>query len=217
MAERFRSLIPLLLVTALPIVPFVLFGKPVERFFLAWREHPPAAVIVAVSVMALLAGDVLLPVPSSVVCTLAGSQLGWFGGSLVNWIGMTLGAFIAFGIAKTWGPAMARRFSSPEQLERTSALVRRFGPGVLMLTRGLPVLAEAGLLWLGMNGLSWRAMLAPMMISHLVLAVVYAVLGHVAGTHEWLPIALAVAAALPVMALAFVPTATNKPSQEPTP
>lgn len=205
MAERLRPLVPLLLVTALPIVPFLLFGEPIERYFAAWREHPPAAPMVAAAVIGLLASDVLLPVPSSVVCTLAGAQLGWLGGTAINWIGMTLGALVAFAIAKKWGPAVARRFSTAEQLQRTESLVRRYGPGVLMLTRGLPVLAEAGLLWLGMNGLSWRAMLLPMMASHLVLALVYALLGHFAGTQEWLPIALTIAAALPVLALALVP------------
>lgn len=206
MAERLRPLIPLLLVTALPIVPFLLFGEPIERYFAAWREHPPAAPIVAGAVIGLLASDVLLPVPSSVVCTLAGARLGWLGGTASNWIGMTLGALVAFAIAKKWGPAVARWFSTPEQLQRTESLVKRYGAGVLMLTRGLPVLAEAGLLWLGMNGLSWRAMLLPMMFSHLVLALVYALLGHFAGSQDWLPIALTVAAAVPVLALAFVPT-----------
>jgi uncharacterized membrane protein YdjX (TVP38/TMEM64 family) len=195
-------MLPMIVVLAVPIVPFLFFGQQIEAALVAWKEHPPAPWLVALAVVGLLATDIFLPIPSSLVSTLAGWQLGAVLGALAAWAGMNLGAAIGFALARQWGRPFVARLTRAGDLERTSLLARRFGPALLVLGRGVPVLAEATVLLVGMHGLSWRAFLPPVLLANLGLAIAYTALGTVAERYQWLPLALAVSIALPVLMVA---------------
>ena len=209
-------MLPMIAVLAVPIVPFLLFGAQVEAGLTAWKEHPPAPWIVALVVVGLLATDVFLPIPSSLVSTLAGWQLGVFGGALASWLGMSLGALIGFLLARWCGQPLVAWLTRPDDLARTNRLAERFGPLLIVLGRGVPVLAEATVLLCGMHGLSWRRFLPPVLLSNLGLAIAYAAFGQIAEQHQWLPLALAVSIALPVVMLALF-RALAKDTGEPAP
>lgn len=194
-------LLPLVLIAvvlAVPIVPFVLWGGPIERQMEEWLDTrlPPA--VVGAVVAGILATDVFLPVPSSVVSTFAGRALGFAPSVVVTWLGMTVGVTVGFGLARWLGRPLALRFSRAEDLARIDAMSQRFGPLVLVLARPVPVLAEATVLFFGATRLPWGRFLAPVMLSNLGIAAAYAALG------EWvqLPIALAASVLLPLAAAA---------------
>jgi uncharacterized membrane protein YdjX (TVP38/TMEM64 family) len=195
-------MLPMIVVLAVPLVPFVLFGSRVDAWFEAWRADPPAWPIVAGVVIALLATDVFLPIPSSVVSTLAGSQLGTIGGTAASWAGMSLGAILGFAIARQYGPPLVRWLTRAEDLDRTGRLIERLGPTLLVLGRGVPVLAEATVLLFGMHGLTWRRFLPSVLLANLGLALAYSLFGELAERYHSLPLALAVAVALPVLMVA---------------
>lgn len=211
MWQLIRPMLPMVVILAIPIVPFLLWGESLEASLQQWREHPPAAPWVALAVIGLLASDIFLPVPSSVVSAVAGHQLGTWLGTLVTWLGMNLGAVFGFALARWCGPVMVRWFSRESDLQRAGAMAERFGPALLALARGVPVLAEATVLWMGLHGLSWRSFLPPVIASNLALALVYCVIGDFAG----LAIALAASVAIPVFLAAaarkWLPTDQQKP------
>lgn len=209
MRELLRPMLPMIVVLAVPIVPFLLFGQQIDAALKAWQEHPPAASIVALAVIGLLATDIFLPIPSSLVSTLAGWQLGAVGGALTSWAGMSLGAVIGFALARWWGQPLVAWLTRADDLERTHRLAQRFGPTLLVLGRGVPVLAEATVLLVGMHGLSWRAFLPPVLLANLGLAIAYAAFGKLAAEYQWLPLALAVSIALPVLMVAAFRTFTK--------
>ncbi len=190
---------PILLITALlaiPILPFVALGPPLEREIDVRLRGAASKPVVAAAIVGVLATDVFLPVPSSVVSTLGGRRLGLLGGTLASWLGMTLGAVLGFGLARWCGRPLAERFSSPEQLDRMNALGRRFGPAMLIATRPVPVLAEAAVLFLGTTELAWRRFLPPVVLINFVIALGYSALGDWA----YLPAALVLAIAFPLLA-----------------
>lgn len=193
----------MIVILAIPIVPFLLFGERVDRWLVQWKTDPPPAPTVAVVVVGLLATDVFLPIPSSVVATLAGYQLGTVAGTAAAWCGMTLGAVIGFGLARWLGPRFVAWNTRPADLEKTRRLTDRFGPLILVLGRGVPVLAEASVLLLGMHGLSWQRFLLPTALANFGLALAYGVFGEVAEKHGLLPLALGVSVALPVVMVAL--------------
>ena len=77
-----------------------------------------------------------------------------------------------------------------------------YGPFVLVLTRAVPVFAEASILMVGIHRLSWRRFLPAVLLSNLGIALAYAAFGDYAEQHKWLPLALAVSIAIPVLVAA---------------
>ncbi|MHB8902299.1 MAG: VTT domain-containing protein, partial [Thermoguttaceae bacterium] len=154
----------------------------------------PAAA--ALLIVALLSTDVFLPIPSSVLSTLGGETLGFALGTAASFAGLMSGAAIGFGVAKLAGPPLMARLASPEDVAALDRLSRRAGASVLIVTRPVPILAEAAVLFFGSTGLTWARFLAPVALANLVIAAAYSALG--AWVH--LPAALALSIALPVLA-----------------
>lgn len=194
MKTMLRPLIPVVVVLAVPIIPFLFMGNLIEQWFsgLENSKYLPWIVI------ALLSGDLILPIPSSVVTTYIGGRMHWITGTLVSWIGMSLAAVIGFTLARKYGSQFALRFSSAAQLENVGDLASRFGPVFLVLARGVPVVAEASILLMGIHRLSWRRFLIPVLLSNLGISLGYTLFGAVAQQHHWFPLALGVSICVPI-------------------
>lgn len=203
MRELFRSLPLMCCVLLIPIIPFLFFGGMMEDWLRGMAEDPPSDFVTAAWVVGLLSTDILLPIPSSVVSTMSGWQLGWWRGTLATWCGMNVGAILGFALARRWGQPLALWFSKVEDLEQTRAMSERFGPVVLVITRGMPVFAEASVLMSGIHQMSWRRFLPAVVLSNLGIAVAYSAFGDFAEEHQWLPFALGVAIAVPVLVAAL--------------
>ena len=194
---------PLLLVGLVLVLPLVLLAFVGESYLPLidqWKHTPPAAGMVFMVVAAILATDLVLPVPSGPISTLAGSQLGVFFGALASTLGMTIGGVVAFALSRLWGRPLAERFSGPEHLAALEHAASHHGVWLVLLTRPLPVLAEAGVLLVGTLQMSWRAFLPALVLSNTLISTTYAALGYYASEHDWLVVALCVAIALPVAA-----------------
>jgi len=196
MGHILRPIILITLILAIPIVPFLLFGEVLEAEIEERLEESVSSTWIAVAVVGALATDIFLPIPSSVVITMAGRTLGFAMATIVAWLGMTLGAIIAFVIARRFGRRLVCRFCDEEEIPRIDRLSRRLGPMVLVLTRPIPVLAEASVLFLGTTDLPWQRFVLPIGLSNLGIAVTYAKLGDAVP----FPIALGGAIALPLLA-----------------
>jgi len=196
MRKLVTPIVLLAVVLLIASVPFLLIGGPLERQVDAWLGAATGRPTKGAVVVGLLASDVLLPVPSSVVNTFAGKALGFLPGSAAAWLGMTAGAVIGFALARLFGRPLAVRLSSEEELRRIDASSARYGPGLLVLARAVPVLAEASVLFFGTTDLSWRRFLVPVALGNLVIATGYAALGHWVALPIAIPLALAIPAAL---------------------
>jgi uncharacterized membrane protein YdjX (TVP38/TMEM64 family) len=211
MRELFRTLPLMCVVLLVPVLPFLFFGGQLERMLQGFVDDPPSVPLTMVVVVGVLATDILLPVPSSVISTLSG----WQRGTCATWIGMNLGAVLGFALARRWGQPFALWFSSGDDLARMKTISDRFGPLVLVLTRAMPVFAEASVLIAGIHRLSWRRFLPAVVLSNLGIAVAYAAFGDYAEQHKWLPLALGVAVAVPVLVAAVAQRFLPKTADEP--
>lgn len=204
MRELQRVLLLLALVVVVPILPFLAFGQPMSEAVSQWLERGPSKSTVALAIVLLLGTDVFLPVPSSVVSTWGGASLGVFAGTVASWIGMSLGAAIGFWVARRWGRAVAVRLAGHEQLARMDRLSQRMGPVILVVTRTIPVLAEASVLLLGIHRLPWREFLPAVLLANLGIALGYSAFGQLAEENHWLVVALCISAALPLALTALL-------------
>ena len=200
MRSLLRPILMISFVLLIPVIPFLLF----EDFLQEWVEVQLSNRDSSLLIIALLATDIFLPIPSSWVCTLGGIKLGPVWGSLVSWIGMGIGAVLGFWLARTFGQAFALRFAGVKDLARAREITKRYGPSVLILCRGVPILAEASVLLMGIQRLSWQRFLVPVLLSNLGLAIIYSAFGDIAKRHHWLPLALVISIGLPVLLAAIV-------------
>lgn len=125
-----KRLIGLILVTLLvPLIPFALIGElPGERWLSAATDQD---LRFAFAGFGVLAADIFIPVPSSVVLTAVGARLDVWPGWLVAWSGLTAGQCLGFAAGRLW-PARW----TPEVNRQPTVLA-------VLLTRPVPVLAEA--------------------------------------------------------------------------
>lgn len=197
--QLLRALLLITVILAVPILPFVIFGDQLEARFAGWLDEslPPATG--ASIVVGLLAADIFLPVPSSIVSTFSGRMLGFWGGTGASWLGMTIGAGLAFWLVRFWGRPLAKRLAGEDELARIDGLAARYGVLVLVLARPVPVFAEASVLLMASTQLAWWRFLLAVGLSNLGIAAAYALIGE----RVQLPIAIAAAMAFPLFATAL--------------
>lgn len=166
----------LLLLLLVPIVPFVIWGDQLEPWIETTIRDLNGWLLIAFSLSAMVV-DIFLPVPSSMIGTMLGTRFPWPVTVVLIWSGLTMGACLGFVLARWFGAALVLRLSSGEELQRLQDLAAKHGPRALVLTRGLPVLAEATVLMFGAARLPWRRFFPAVGLANLGLALAYATLG----------------------------------------
>jgi len=205
MKSAVKAAVFLLVLFAIPIIPFLWLGESFEQSLLdALRQSTASPTTVAVWVIGLLAADMFLPVPSSAVITYAGGALGLVWGTVVSWLGLSLGAMGGFGLARLFGEPLVRRFSEGDDVGRMREFARRHGAQALLLTRALPILAEACVLMLGAGKMDWRRFLVPMLISNGLLSLTYAACGAYFRDSAAFPLAIIASGAIPLIAALLI-------------
>ena len=200
MKSALRAALFLTVLFAIPVVPFLWLGESFEAGLFKVLHEPASPSVVSGWVIGLLAADMFLPVPSSAVITYSGGVLGMLAGTMVSWIGLSIGALGGFGLARAFGETIARRFAESEDIERMSRFTQRHGATAIVLTRALPILAEACVLMLGAGRLSWRQFLIPMLVSNLLLSLTYATCGAFFQGSNAFPIAIVASGTVPLVA-----------------
>lgn len=209
-----RPLLLLVAVLLVPILPFLLWSSALEEWTAAWVAAPPRRGIAALGIVTLLASDLVLPVPASVVSTYSGSLFGWGGGTLINFLGTSAGAMAGFAAARAAGPWVVRRVERSRDYEYLRRLCDRTGAYLVVLLRAVPVLAEASVLMVGLHGMRWSHFLPALLLSNLGLATGYALLGAMALHQQWLPAALAISALAPLALTALIRSRPSRAAAE---
>jgi uncharacterized membrane protein YdjX (TVP38/TMEM64 family) len=164
------------LLLAAILVPFVVWEEALvatSRRLLASEEN--RALVAALAAL-LLALDLVLPIPSSFVSAAAVAALGAIPGALVIWLGMTAGALAGYALGRSGGSTAVERFVGPGELERAERLMARFGSAVIIVCRGVPVLAEASVLVAGAARMRFATFAGVSAAANLGLAAAYALL-----------------------------------------
>lgn len=193
-----RDLRFITIVLVITIIPFLIFGKQIETLVHRWIDLPMSNLQVGLIVAGLLWADIILPVPSSVVTTFAGAKLGWFGASLASNLGMTCAAITAFALGR-----LSNRVGfgclSTAQVAIGEASVRNWGPWAIVLSRGIPLVAEIVLIYVAAKRMPFRHFFWPTLFANSAICLGYALLGQWAADREWLGIALGASGVLPLL------------------
>lgn len=165
------------LVLLLILGPFFLWEEAILAWSRGMLETPSSRWAIGGMLAALLAGDLILPIPSSLLSTAAGSLLGLWPGALTTWTGMTAGSWIGYGLGTGPGRKATRRFVGEQEIARVSGLHARIGDWSVVVFRAVPVLAEASVVFAGVAGMPARRFLLMAGLSNAGIAITYAAVG----------------------------------------
>ena len=211
MTPTFRLALMALGLMALILLPFAFFGDQIETSLVRQLTHSPPPALVAGLVFAALAADVVLPLPASLLSAAAAVWLGPVLAVLVIWSGMTLGHVIGYGLGRRFGSVAVRRLAGDAAQTRLGALGRGVGlvPAVI-LTRAVPVLSEACTVIAGAAQLPFRAFFLACAGANLGVALVYGLLGTLAGITTPFLLVFAVSIAVPLLGYGLVRVVTGR-------
>jgi uncharacterized membrane protein YdjX (TVP38/TMEM64 family) len=152
-----------------------LLGIPMESLAASWLAN--AGLGTATLVVVLLAADVVLPVPSSLVMVFSGAAFGVVWGSIVALVGSIAGEWLGFELVRRYGRGVSSQIVGADEFERFSDFFDRHGVLAVILTRPLPVVMETMSLVAGLSTMSRWAFLGASLVGTAPIVVVYAYAG----------------------------------------
>jgi membrane protein DedA with SNARE-associated domain len=210
LGEPRRLFLALLVALALPLLlAFALFDDPLRAFADGLLDDGRSRDAVALIVALLLAGDVLLPVPSSLVATLAASMLDAPRAVAAIAGGTAAGSALGWCLGRLLRGAALARIVDPEALRRADASFARWGLWAYACTRTVPILAEEFAILAGAHRVPFLRVFLPITLAaSLPVALFYAIAVRIAGlAHDEEPpfwALMLVASVLPLAGLAIV-------------
>ena len=188
---------------AVPVIPWMLWGARLDHAVADWLDPLPPPAVLAAAEIGVLAADIILPVPSSLVATLGGASLGVAVGTLCGSVGLTIGSLAGWLLGRIAG---RRSFDALDARERAAVAARRrtLGPLLVVVSRPLPILAEAVALMAGAAGMTWQTFLAAAAPANCVIALAWSLAGACgrnADSLQWVALA---AVAVPAVIAAAV-------------
>ena len=152
-------------------------GIDLEGLVTGWLVNAGAGS--AAVLVALLAADLFLPVPSSLIMVLSGAAFGVVWGSIFSLVGSIGGEWLGFELVRRYGVSASRRIVGDEDLEKMRTVMARHGAAAVLVTRALPVVMETMSVVAGLSRMSRRSFLLASFAGTLPVVVVYAYAGAV--------------------------------------
>ena len=192
------------------LVPFALWGDTFEAYGTELLAHAQPSPTLALTLVALLAGDLVLPIPSSLLAVGTGAVFGTLFGAVLIAVGFSAGAWIGYEVGRSAGRAGVKRWVEDEQRERMEAFAAKHGAGLLVAMRAVPVLAEASVVVAGSSGMPRGRVLLTTTVANLVIAVVYSAAGSMAADTGSLELAAMAGVGIPGVAMVLASRFTRR-------
>jgi uncharacterized membrane protein YdjX (TVP38/TMEM64 family) len=141
-----------LALTMLISIPFILFGDDITRWSQTLLSDQSTKIAVVIIVVTLLMLDIVLPIPSSLICIAAYALLDSGTAFVVVTTGLTLTYVFGHIIGATVGLAATKRIFVDAEMAKLAALTAGKRYAAIVLSRPLPVLAEGTSMYLGAIG-----------------------------------------------------------------
>jgi uncharacterized membrane protein YdjX (TVP38/TMEM64 family) len=138
------------------------------------RDHAHSTAVVILN--GLLIGDVLLPIPSSLLMVANGALLGTLPGAVATMVSTLLGGVLAFWLGRQGAPWLIARISDRERAQ-AERFFTRWGALAVLVSRPVPIIAETIGILAGTTHMSWTRFLLSVAAGNLPPAILYAFAG----------------------------------------
>jgi uncharacterized membrane protein YdjX (TVP38/TMEM64 family) len=152
-------------------------GIQLEPMIESWVTHAGAGT--AITVMALLAADLFLPIPSSFVMILSGVAFGVWWGSLISLVGSIGGEWLGFELVRRYGRRASARLVGDDEIARLSSIFDRHGAVAVAVTRAVPVVMETMSVVAGLSRMRRSTFLKASLAGTVPIVFIYAYAGAV--------------------------------------
>jgi uncharacterized membrane protein YdjX (TVP38/TMEM64 family) len=187
---------------AIVLIPFFLAGSAIESWTKNFIDEAAAHPWLCAAVLGgLLASDILLPIPSSIVSTGCGLLLGVTMGTAVSLLGMTASCVLGYWLGRGCGRAFAVRLVSSDDLDRFQSVHARFEDWAVVISRPIPVLAEVSVLFAGLSRMPAPRFFLLSTLANVGVSLGYALVGAYASSANAFFVAFAGAMLLPGLAM----------------
>lgn len=204
MKNKFRWLLFILLVLFIILIPFILFNDLIEIWTRNILNSTSSNLIIASAVFGLLSIDILAPIPSSIVSTAGGYFLGFIFGTIVSLIGMTVSCIVGYYLGAKIGTPISKKLVGEEELSRFEKLQKRYGEWIIIISRAVPIFAEASILTAGIGRMPVKKFMILILLSNLGISIVYSAIGAYSANVNSFLLAFAGAIILPAIGMAVL-------------
>jgi uncharacterized membrane protein YdjX (TVP38/TMEM64 family) len=128
--------------------------------------------VYAIASFGILASDIFLPIPSSVIMYLNGYVLGVLSGGILSLVSLMVCCISGYYIASFAAAKFQNKVNSESQF-----LLNKYGVLAILITRGMPILSESICLLCGYQKMNFRIYLLYNLIGYLPLCFLYAYFG----------------------------------------
>jgi uncharacterized membrane protein YdjX (TVP38/TMEM64 family) len=150
-------------------------GLSLERIASTWLDAAgPGS---AAAIVLLLAADVFLPVPSSLIMVLSGAAFGVAWGSVFSLVGSIAGEWFGFELVRRYGRRASSALVGDDELARLGAFFERYGIAAIVLTRPLPIVMETMSVVAGLSAMRRWTFIMASVAGTAPIVVVYAYAG----------------------------------------
>jgi uncharacterized membrane protein YdjX (TVP38/TMEM64 family) len=176
-----RTLVLIASVAAAVILSKVLIenvmGLSIGAIATAWIARAGAGS--AIAVVGLLAADLFLPIPSSIVMVLSGAAFGVFWGGALSLVGSVGGEWLGFELVRRYGRRASAAIVGDDEIDRLARVFTRHGAAAIAVTRALPVVMETMSVVAGLSTMTRGTFLVASLIGTAPIVFVYAYAGKV--------------------------------------
>lgn len=173
-------------VIALLITLFIAMLIAVEALNIGVLRDPTPVMregrfVTALISISLLAADVFIPVPSSLIMLINGALFGIFIGTALSMIGGLAAFSVAFIVGRKGGPWLLGTVSL-EGREKADKFLQNWGLLAIVVSRPFPILSETIAVIAGTSSMSITKGLLAAILGYLPVALLYAMIGAIATT-----------------------------------
>jgi uncharacterized membrane protein YdjX (TVP38/TMEM64 family) len=134
------------------------------------------SIATALGSIALLALDIILPIPSSLVMIANGTLFGAPVGFGISMIGGIIASMTGFFLGRSSSPWISK-IASPSELAKAEELMHKFGMVAIIVTRPVPLLSETMAIIAGTSSITTTQMIFASIAGLFPAALIYALTG----------------------------------------
>lgn len=143
--------IPLIITILAVICVFMVYENLEEEFVQTLNQLQQAKWHYVLGSFLILSADIVLPVPSSIVMYMNGFVLGLLAGTVLSFVSLMSGSVIGYYLGKLTSNGI-----KAQKEERAHHFLLKYGDLAIIITRGIPILAESICVVCGYNKMPFK-------------------------------------------------------------